>query len=265
MCSMTLGMTPSSNGFALSKRCSTRAPSARLLTAGLRPGLRCLEIGAGAGSIAAWISETVGSSGRVAAVDINARFLADLKSTNIDVYKADVRSVGLKSASFDLAHARFVFIHLPQWPVALEATLTLLKPAGCLVLEEPDFAASRALAGPKSLRQAFERVHRAIHAMFADRGMDFAFGSRLPAIMQDERLEAIVLENDAPIVRGGSAFAKMMGMSATQLQGKYVATGEATEQDIERYGAFAADPSCWAIYHGTVRATGTKPRAAGAV
>jgi SAM-dependent methyltransferase len=210
------------------------------------------------------MSEAVGPSGRVAAVDINARFLSRGNGTNIDVHEADVRSVALEPASFDLAHARFVFIHVANWQAAIAASLRLLKPGGRLVVEEPDFSSSRALAGPSDLRRAFERVHRAIEAMFAARTMDFAFGTRLPAILQDHGLEEMAVENDAPIVPGGSPFAKMMGMSTNQLRGKYLETGLATDEDIGRYGTFTADPSCWATYHGTIRAIGTKPYVGGA-
>jgi hypothetical protein len=39
---------------------------------------RCLEIGGGGGSIAAWLCERVGSMGSVLATDTNTRFLAAL-------------------------------------------------------------------------------------------------------------------------------------------------------------------------------------------
>jgi SAM-dependent methyltransferase len=236
-----------------------------LLSAGLSQGWRCVEIGAGAGSVATWISDAVGPAGRVEAVDINARFLSHVKRANVDVHEADIRSVALEPASFDLAHARFVFIHLPDWQAAMAATLRLLKPGGRLVVEEPDFSMSRALTGPTELRRAFEHVHRAIEAMFAGRTMDFAFGARLPAILEEYGLGEVALENDAPIVPGGSRFAKMMGMSANQLREKYLATGLATGEDIRRYGDFTTDRSCWATYHGTIRAIGRKPLGRGAV
>jgi len=50
-----------------------------------------------------------------------------------------------------------------------------------------------------------------------------------------------------------------MGMSTRQLRDKYVATRLATEEDIERYSTFAADATCWATYHATIRAVGRKP------
>jgi ubiquinone/menaquinone biosynthesis C-methylase UbiE len=104
--------------------------------------MRCLEIGAGAGSVATWMSKVVGPTGRVVAVDISTRFLSKARRTNVDVHEADIRTIDLQPASFDFAHARFVFIHLADWRAALDATLRLLKPGGHLVLEEPDFSAS---------------------------------------------------------------------------------------------------------------------------
>jgi ubiquinone/menaquinone biosynthesis C-methylase UbiE len=231
----------------------------RLLATGLGAGWRCLEVGAGAGSIAQWLAKTVGPSGHVLAVDTNTRFLKSPQSANVDVLEADIQTTALDAESFDLAHARFVLIHVPAWAEALAAIIRCLKPGGWLVLEEPDFSSSRAVAGPPELRRAFENVHQAITAMFRQREMDPAFGARLPALLQEHQFAKITIENDAAIVPGGSPHAQMMRMSTYQLRDKYVATGLATEEDIEHYGTFAADPTCWATYHATIRATAQKP------
>jgi SAM-dependent methyltransferase len=233
-----------------------------LLATGLCAGWRCLEVGAGAGSVARWLSEAAGPSGRVLAIDLNIRFLSGLAGANLEVREADVRDADVEPDSFDLAHARFVLIHVQDWAAALAAMIRCLKPGGWLVLEEPDFSCSRSLAGPAELRRAFDNVHRAIEAMFRQRGLDHAFGARLPALLLDRGFEGIAIENDAPIVPGGSPFARMMGLSTEQLRDKYVATGLATERDIELYGTFAAERACWATYHATVRASGRKPRMA---
>jgi SAM-dependent methyltransferase len=230
-----------------------------LLRTGLSAGWRCLEVGAGAGSVAKWLSETAGPSGRVLAIDLSTRFLSGLAGANLEVREADIREARVEPESFDLAHARFVLIHVPDWQLALAAMIRCLKPGGWLVLEEPDFSSSRSLAGPAELRRAFDGVHRAIEAMFRQRGLDHAFGARLPALLLDRGFEAIAIENDAAIVPGGSPFARMMGLSTEQLSDKYLATGLATERDIELYGSFAADRACWATYHATVRAIGRNP------
>lgn len=43
----------------------------RALALGLAHGWRCLEVGAGGGSIALWLSDQVGMEGKVVATDIN--------------------------------------------------------------------------------------------------------------------------------------------------------------------------------------------------
>lgn len=42
-----------------------------LTTAGVAENWQCLEVGAGAGSIAHWLSETVGPDGSITAVDLD--------------------------------------------------------------------------------------------------------------------------------------------------------------------------------------------------
>jgi hypothetical protein len=97
--------------------------------------------------------------------------------------------------------------------------------------------------------------------MFANRGLDYALGVKLPAIFQKLGLQQLSVENDTPISAGGSGLAKMMKMSAVQLAEKYIATGEASQEDIDNYSLFADDIKTWAIYYATVGITAQKPSA----
>jgi SAM-dependent methyltransferase len=222
----------------------------RILSTGIANGWRCLEVGAGAGSIARWMSEIVGESGRVMAVDLDTRFIADINLPNIEVIKSDIQNLSLEHHSFDLIHARYVLIHISDFRLALANMLKLLKPNGWLVLEEPDFSAARAIAGQGM--ESVNRVNQSIWQMFENRGMDYAFGVKLPAILQEFNLELLCVENDAHLVNGGSSVAKMMKMSTLQLAEKYISTGKSTHEDIEKYCQFAEDQSAWAIYYATV-------------
>ncbi|BAY08645.1 hypothetical protein [Calothrix sp. NIES-2098] len=88
--------------------------------------------------------------------------------------------------------------------------------------------------------------------MFANRGLDYALGVKLPAILQRLGLQNLSVENDTPLANGGFGIATVMRMSAIQLAENYIATGQATGDDIAQYCQFANDPSTWAIYHATV-------------
>jgi 2-polyprenyl-3-methyl-5-hydroxy-6-metoxy-1,4-benzoquinol methylase len=90
------------------------APTRRLSSLGLTSGLRCLELGAGAGSIACWLAARVAPSGQVVATDIDPRFLQDIKLPNLEVRRHDIRTDALEREAYDLVHCRNLLVHLPD-------------------------------------------------------------------------------------------------------------------------------------------------------
>ena len=91
------------------------ARSQRHLAAlGIQKGWRCLEVGAGHGSIARWLAEQVGPQGRVVATDLNPRFLTEIELPNVEVRQHDIRTDPLEPGLYDLAHCRAVLIHTPD-------------------------------------------------------------------------------------------------------------------------------------------------------
>lgn len=221
-----------------------------LLAAGELTGFRCLEVGAGAGSIAAWLAERVGPTGGVTAIDTNTRFLAHLPEA-VRVIEGAVEATPLPARSFDRIHARYVLIHNADAQKVLDALLAALAPGGVLLLEEPDFSAAAALAGPPPLRGSFERVREAIRALFANRSMNYAFGRTLPQLLVGTSLLGI--DYDCHAERGTATIAEMMRLSILGLREKYVATGQVDDEDIDRYAEFASSADCWGVYYATVR------------
>lgn len=227
----------------------------RLLLGGLKDGDRCLEVGAGAGSVMRWLAEQVGPSGHVTAVDINTRFLGN-PPANVQVVAGDIRALPLEPNSFDLVHARYVLVHIPEYKRVLDALWKALKPGGALVIEEPDFTAYRGISGAEV--QSFNNVHQAIVHMYIAKGVDPALGVKLPMLFQGWGARDLVVENDSPLVCGGSGIATMMNLSAAPLKEKYLATGKVTEEDLSAYDRFAHSPDSWAIYYATIGAMGRK-------
>jgi ubiquinone/menaquinone biosynthesis C-methylase UbiE len=228
-----------------------------LLSTGPLEGRSCLEVGAGAGSIAAWMNSQVGPTGAVMAVDNNARFLRDLPH-EVHVVDADISCAALPAGRFDLAHARYVLIHNTDARPVLGAMLRAVKSGGYLALEEPDFSAAAPLIGPAELNSAFENVKHAMKSMFSSRGMNYAFGGVLPALVREFSVDVIDVEYDCPVEPGASMLAEMMRLSTLSLENKYLATGCATATDIARYAEFAESPDCWGIYYATVRVLARK-------
>src|SRR6266700_3189442 len=93
-------------------------------------GWRCLEAGAGEGSVARWLSEQVGERGRVVASDVDTRFLDFPEAANVDVVEHDVRTDPCPGDPFDLVHARNVLMHLPARDEIFGRMVSWLRPGG---------------------------------------------------------------------------------------------------------------------------------------
>jgi 2-polyprenyl-3-methyl-5-hydroxy-6-metoxy-1,4-benzoquinol methylase len=105
---------------------------ANLETLDIQPGWRCLEVGAGGGSIAAWLCERVGPRGQVVATELETTFLETISAPNLEVRRHDITCDPLEEAAFDLVHVRAVLAHLPARAAVLRRLVVALKPHGWL-------------------------------------------------------------------------------------------------------------------------------------
>ncbi len=99
---------------------------------GIEPGRRCLEVGAGGGSIATWLAAKVEPAGEVLATDISTRHLDVVDRPNVEVRRHDILGDPLPEEGFDLVHARLVVEHLGRR--ALERMAAAVRPGGWVVL-----------------------------------------------------------------------------------------------------------------------------------
>jgi 2-polyprenyl-3-methyl-5-hydroxy-6-metoxy-1,4-benzoquinol methylase len=95
--------TGSAIGCGRSRRSSTpgRSPSSRR---GVGRGRRCLEVGAGGGSIALWLADRVAPDGVVVATDRDTTVLDELSHPNLEVRVDDVLEDDLPEREFDVVH-----------------------------------------------------------------------------------------------------------------------------------------------------------------
>jgi len=203
-----------------------------------------------------WLSERVGEEGKVVAIDTNLRFLQPSNPSNTEIVTGDIRKADLSQFQFDLIQGRYILLHIPEFVSIIEKMLSLLKPGGWLVFEEPDFSASRCLVGSEDAHQAFDRVSNAIETMYKTIGIDPMIGLKIPKALSALRIENLFVDNDAPASCGGSLIARMMGLSAETLSEKYLQTKKCTRKDVGIYRAFAEAPGTWAIYYSTIGVSG---------
>ncbi|GGM49538.1 methyltransferase [Longimycelium tulufanense] len=165
---------------------STDAFSLDILTGlGLAPDWECLELGAGAGSIAYALAERC-PRGRVVAVDVDTRYLDAGKAPNLEVVQADITDSDYAPGQFDLVHARFVFCHLAARDDLVARATRWLKPGGWLVVTDP-----YQLPADTSPFPAVRRLMAAYQDVYATHGADLTWARQIPSLLARNGLSSI--------------------------------------------------------------------------
>jgi SAM-dependent methyltransferase len=182
----------------------------RLAALGIQPGWRCLEVGAGHGSIVRWLAEQVGPQGRVVATDLNPRFLTEIELANVEVRQHDIRTDPLEPGRYDLAHCRLVLTHMPEPQLVVGRIVEALRIGGWLLIEEHDLSSLRAVDATHPRAEAFDRQHQEIPEHIAQaRLFNSNMGRRVRSLLEDAGLAEIENEGASRIVRGGEAEARL--------------------------------------------------------
>ena len=184
--------------------------SQRYLTAlGLQPGWRCLEVGAGQGSMARWLAEQVGPQGWVVATDIAPRLLTDIPFPNIEVRQHDICTDPLEPATYHLVHCRAVLIHLTDPQLAVRHMMEAVQIGGWLMIEEPDLSSLRAVDATHPRAVAFDHHYHELWTCIAQAKVaDPYLGRRLYSLLEHTGLTAIASEGVSRIVPGGGMEAR---------------------------------------------------------
>jgi len=121
----------------------------RLGALGVGPGWHCLELGAGAGSVATWMSAQVGPTGTVTAVDRDASQLEQLRQRpGVSVIEDDLTTMSFPVTSFDVIHSRSVLMHVDMADDVVAALVPALRPGGVVLFEEADGAPASTAVDP---------------------------------------------------------------------------------------------------------------------
>jgi SAM-dependent methyltransferase len=155
----------------------------RLTAFGPLAGALCLEVGAGAGSVARWLAVQAGPSGHVVATDSDPRFLAGAEAAGVEVRRHDILADPLEPARYDLVHCRALLCHLPDPARALGVMAAAVRPGGWLLVEDADYCSLVAADPAHPRAPCFDAAMRKFLASIAaGRAFDPFFGRRLPGL-----------------------------------------------------------------------------------
>jgi SAM-dependent methyltransferase len=213
----------------------------------VQPGWRCLEVGAGRGSMAVWLAEQVGPNGHVVATDIDTRYLARLELPNLEVIEHNILEDPLDAlgpGSFDLVGSRMMLFHLKgRQEQAISQMAQCLRPGGWLVDEDADWGTAVAVDPAHPLYEDYRRVWRD-GDWWASRGYDKAFGQKLPALFERCGLQDIRNEASTEVVRGGSPWARWW-IATLEVINELGGGDEASRREVEVMTTALADPTVW--------------------
>jgi SAM-dependent methyltransferase len=191
----------------------------RLEQIGVAEGWRCLEVGAGNGSISHWLAERVGPEGHVVSSDIDTRYLERIKLPNLEIRKFDVTTDDL-GKGYDLVCARAILHHLPQRLDVVGRLADAVKPGGCILIEEPDFHAVLATDSP-----VMRDFWQGFLAWAASHGIDYFIGRRLGPRLSELGVEEVEAHGETILFNGGSLPARYLRLTMEEIGQSIRASG----------------------------------------
>lgn len=202
-----------------------------LAAIGVGAGSRCLEVGGGGGSIAAWLSSRVGPTGHVLVTDIDTHFLESMNLPHTEIRRHDIVTDPLPKASFDFVHVRLVLLHVHEREQALANMIAALKPGGWLLGE--DFDVSVSPDPSLDSGETLSTTYLAMTRIMTERGVDRMFGRRLFGRFQALGLVDVGAEGRSFMWSAGSPGPALMRTNFEQLRADMIAAGYVTEDEFE--------------------------------
>ncbi|MGO4200589.1 trans-aconitate 2-methyltransferase [Rhodococcus sp. TAF43] len=211
---------------------------ARLDTLPIRPDSRCLDIGAGTGTVAASLADRA-ASGHVIALDRSIALLDPNARENLEVVEADITTAEFPPGSFDVIHARLVLQHLSDREEVIGRAVSWLAPGGWILLSEgidpfsatsPNDLYSRLMAG-------------FVDALYRTMGTDMNCARSYPAVLAEHGIVNIGIDAHVPPVSGGSPTAEFFRLSCGQLREVIVSAGHLDNDEFDAAMALLDDPT----------------------
>jgi 2-polyprenyl-3-methyl-5-hydroxy-6-metoxy-1,4-benzoquinol methylase len=221
-------------------------------------GGHCLEIGAGAGSIARWLCDRVGPDGRVVATDLDTGFLEHLTEKNLEVRRHDIAADELEEGAFDLIHSRLVLEHIPERTDVVKRLAAALRPGGWLVLEDFDWCslvASPTCTGSELLARSVE----AMRIVFPAAGATTDYGRCLPLDLRAAGLVDVGAEGRAQVALSGTPAGAWWQLTLAKLGRALLGTGLLSAAELDEILRICDDEGFCLLFPTMVTTWGRRP------
>ena len=211
-------------------------------------GGRAVDLGCGAMGWLRILSEWVGPAGQVVGTDIDEGLLDAARSflqaeriSNVELVVDDLFESTMEPRSFDLVHARYVIAPLGRGPEQVASYQRLVRPGGCLVLEEWDLASWH--FNPPA--PAAERLIGLLSEIFA--GLGGEAGRGLPELLRDIGLRDPEIDAHVIALKPGHPYLRLPLQFSAALESRLLETLSEDELASLRRDAEAelAEPGRW--------------------
>ncbi|MEU2509604.1 methyltransferase [Streptomyces sp. NPDC007863] len=211
-----------------------------LREAGVTPGMDCLEIGAGAGSVSYALLRLVTPGGTVTATDIKPGRIAP--APGLTVLGHDVVTDPLPEEAYDLVVARLVLQHLPERQAVLARLVRALRPGGLLQVDEFDAGHEPCLLAPSPEdARLYERFTTARTDLMRAAGGDPTWGRRAPAALREAGLTGLRIRPHVLVRAPGTPALGLQLHHLAHLAPRLLDAGF-TPAELDRLGALMRDP-----------------------
>jgi SAM-dependent methyltransferase len=221
---------------------------------GVKSGWRCLEFGAGNGSIARILAGIVAPDGQVVASDIDVRYMADLQVPRLEVRRLDVMRDAIDERAYDFVVARALLHHLPARETALRRMIEAVKPGGAFLSIEPDMLPCT-VAEPASMRAFWQAWLR----WSEQSGIDYFVGRKIPALLDSLGLIGVAGEGHTMQFNGGSDWARYWTSTMRELAPSLLNSGDMTQGMLDDFYSLHDDPHYWTSVITFTATWGRKP------
>lgn len=215
--------------------------------------LEILDLGAGAGSFAAWLSQRYPKA-TVIATDIDTRFLVDIPGIKVMTHNAVTDD--FPAESFDVVHIRALLCHLVEREDILTRAVTWVRPGGWLVIEDISLQPSLRTANP-----VFKKVAQAgIDLLKQTIGSDMLWADSLPGRLRDRKLSSVTHRTFEGRIGDNSPADTFWAATTAQAGRALLKLGLLTQSDLDAMARLRADPKFTDAALTFICASGQVPR-----